>query len=348
MALSSAPLRMLAIDVGFGTQDILLYEQGQRPDNNIKMVLPSQTQILAKKVAAGKGDLFLYGETMGGGPLTGAIKQRIKRGDRVMMTPRAAMTIRDNPEQVKKMGVEITKDAPDIECEKIETQDVDFNMIKNVLLSAGEKFDFDCIGIAVQDHGYEPEKSDRTFRFEKIREALESGTNVHGFLYDNPPEYFARMNGALRTVKKVFDGRAFVMDTKLAAIGGGIYGVKERPVLSIDVGNGHTTAAIVGKGDEILGMVEHHTGMLTAEKLEKLIEMFTKRNLTNKEVHSDGGHGCYVREPVDVKRIRVTGPKRGLLSKSHLKIEFAMPFGDVMMAGPAGMVGAVSRHYVNP
>ena len=60
-------MRFLAIDVGMGTQDILLYDSGQNIENCIKMVLPSQTQIVAKRIFRAtklKQDIVLTGETM--------------------------------------------------------------------------------------------------------------------------------------------------------------------------------------------------------------------------------------------------------------------------------------------
>ena len=43
-------LRILAIDVGAGTQDILLYDSSKSPENCFKMVLPSQTQIVGQRI----------------------------------------------------------------------------------------------------------------------------------------------------------------------------------------------------------------------------------------------------------------------------------------------------------
>ncbi|MEE8401273.1 MAG: DUF1786 family protein [Candidatus Hydrothermarchaeaceae archaeon] len=343
MSLSPENQRILAIDVGMGTQDILLYDRRgasfkKIPENSLKMVLPSRTQILAKRVIKGSGDLFFYGETMGGGPLARAISHRIEKGDPVMMTKSAAMTLRDDLREVEAMGVKIIDEPQNSQCEKIETADIDFDMIKSVFLEVGEEFDFDCIGVAVQDHGHEPGKSDRIFRFENIKKVVKKGATLKDFMYVKPPLHYRRMNGALGTVKKAFSGKSFVVDTKIAAVSGALFGIKERPLLSIDVGNGHTMAAMIGEDDLILGMVEHHTDMLTRESLGYLIERFTEGKLTNQEVYEDGGHGCYIRENAPVKRALVTGPKRGLLTGLRLKIEQASPMGDVMMAGPTGIV----------
>ena len=42
--------RILAIDVGAGTQDVLLWEADQPMENNVKLILPSWTTILARSV----------------------------------------------------------------------------------------------------------------------------------------------------------------------------------------------------------------------------------------------------------------------------------------------------------
>src|ERR671919_1788650 len=61
---------ILAIDVGAGTQDVLLYDPAREPENSLKLVLPSQTQIVAARVreaTAAKLPVHLRGVLMGGG-----------------------------------------------------------------------------------------------------------------------------------------------------------------------------------------------------------------------------------------------------------------------------------------
>ena len=73
-------MRILAIDVGMGTQDILLYDSEKNMENCFKMVLPSQTQIIAGRILKEtrlQNDIILVGETMGGGPCAGAVKKKI-------------------------------------------------------------------------------------------------------------------------------------------------------------------------------------------------------------------------------------------------------------------------------
>ncbi|MDP6613139.1 MAG: DUF1786 family protein [Candidatus Hydrothermarchaeota archaeon] len=318
-------MRILAIDVGMGTQDILVYDDSGVPDNSIKMVFPSMTQILAKRVARCKGDLCFYGSTMGGGPLAYAIKNHMRKGFKVAMTPEAARSLRDNLEQVREMGVEIIADdeVGESRGRLIETRDVDFPFIKRVLTEIGECSDFDVIGVAVQDHGYAMNKSDREFRFEKFREALEKDGKLYSLGFYNPPAHYTRMSSLAGVIKEQPE-RAFIVDSKIAAIVGALYGIKERPVITIDIGNGHT--------------------------LEDYLRRFAAGELTNEEVFSDGGHGCYSKEELPIRKIKkilATGPMRGLLANSDLQVSNASPMGDVMMAGPIGIVNMIksSGHF---
>jgi uncharacterized protein (DUF1786 family) len=100
-------MQIMAIDVGMGTQDILLYDDAQHIENNIKMVLPSQTRIIAQRIshATGAGrDIFLTGTTMGGGPSGKAVREHIRAGLKVYARPAAALTIHHNLEKVTQLG----------------------------------------------------------------------------------------------------------------------------------------------------------------------------------------------------------------------------------------------------
>jgi uncharacterized protein (DUF1786 family) len=305
------------------------------------------TQVLAEKIRRLKRDLFIEGETMGGGPLTMAIMEHLKKGYSVMMSPAAARSIRDNLEEVQSLGIEIVEEPPiGKKHEVLGTVDFDFEGIFSFLSHMGEEVNFDSIGIAVQDHGYAIGKSDREFRFERFREALDRGDNLTKFLYQKPPEYYTRMNAIIRTAKKFFHGPVFAVDTKIAAIAGALHVVKERPIIAMDIGNGHTMAALIGREFEILGLLEHHTWLLNREKLEDIIVRFADGELTNEEIYADDGHGCYIQEKVgfgNVKRILATGPKRSLTSGARFKVEYPTPLGDVMMTGPQGIVDLILK-----
>ncbi|MCJ7647886.1 MAG: hypothetical protein MUP85_04680, partial [Candidatus Lokiarchaeota archaeon] len=85
-------MKVLAIDVGMGTQDILLFDSSQSMENSIKMVLPSQTQIIAgriKKATSSRRNIVLTGTTMGGGPSGSAVRKHIQAGLKVFATRKA-------------------------------------------------------------------------------------------------------------------------------------------------------------------------------------------------------------------------------------------------------------------
>jgi len=342
--------RILAVDAGTGTQDIFVFHEAKKPENCIKVVLPAMTQVLAKRIQKEKGDIFLVGETMGGGPVAFAIREHVQKGHRGVRTETAARNIRDDPEEVREAGIDIVPDGTVVKgLPRIELTDVDFRMIRDLLDAVDEPFEFDYVGMAVQDHGYSKGTSDRVFRFQNFREAVDSGVKLHDLMYRDPPSYFTRMKAALRTLKREFDCPTFVVDTKVAAMAGGVFSYKtDGKVMAVDIGNGHTTAAIVDKDDRLEGVYEHHTSSLTREKLEAHLLGFVENSLTNEDVLKDGGHGCYNRKSMsmkDLKAVLVTGPKRGLLSRSGntLKIKSPAPFGDVMMTGTAGIVEMILK-----
>ena len=124
-------MKILSIDVGSGTQDIMLYDSDESIENSSKMVLPSPTRIIAERIRKHKNNLFLSGETMGGGSVNTAIKNHLKKGIRVIMTEDAARTINDNLNLVKSLGVHIVPDGEENRIYlKWNLRDVDLNAIK--------------------------------------------------------------------------------------------------------------------------------------------------------------------------------------------------------------------------
>src|SRR5438270_2834887 len=108
------PIRILAVDVGTGTQDILLFESRKTIENNFKMVVPSPTVIVAERIkrATERGQaILLTGVTMGGGPSHWAARDHALAGYAVAVTPEAGRTFDDDLTLVEKMGFEIIDDA---------------------------------------------------------------------------------------------------------------------------------------------------------------------------------------------------------------------------------------------
>ena len=96
--------------------------------------------------------------------------------------------------------------------------------------------------------------------------------------------------------------------------------------------------------DSILGLFEHHTHLLTRNRLEDLIVKLVEGKLTNEEVYNDGGHGCLTLESrKDLPFVSVVGPQRSLMAGSNLSPYFASPYGDMMLAGCFGLVRAFAH-----
>ncbi|UCH01798.1 MAG: hypothetical protein JSV20_08160, partial [Candidatus Bathyarchaeota archaeon] len=261
-------MRILAIDIGAGTQDILLYDDTKNIENCIKMVLPSPHLIFAQKIRAAtlrKQDVFVDGDIIGGGDFAAALRTHVGKGFRAFMTETAAYTIRNNLDQVRSMGIEITNTLPqNFHGQSLTIKELDLKWLELLLLSFNERLvDIDVISVAVQDHGVSPiNVSDRQFRIQKMRERLENDARPENLAFTECeiPSYFLRMKSAAQTLKKQLPKcEVLVMDTSPAAILGCLEDqmVKETDlVLGANVGNGHTMVAIINE-NKIIGIVEH-------------------------------------------------------------------------------------------
>jgi len=336
--------RVLAIDVGAGTQDILLWEAGQPVENNVKMVLPSWTTVLARRVRQATREgrpVFLTGNLMGGGPVVSAMKRHLRAGYPVYVTPRAALTIRDNLDQVRERGYTIVEEPPDLpDLLTLRTRDVDLEALARALAP----FDValpDTVVVAVQDHGECLEGSNRQFRFQLWREFVEAGGEMAQLVYRQVPPHYTRMLAVQRDVPG-----AILMDTGPAAL----WGILEDPAaaahqeegfVAVNVGNQHTLGVLL-RDHRILGLFEHHTVLMTPEKLRLLVDRLREGRLTNEEVYADHGHGACIGPdyvPGDgFEFVAVTGPQRHLAA--HLGYHFAAPYGDMMLTGCFGLVAA--------
>ena len=342
-------MSLLAVDVGAGTQDILLYQEGVPMEGSTKMVLPSPTILVGNRISRARlegKDVFLRGPTMGGGASTIAVRWHLAAGLRVYATPTAAASLNDNLERVAAMGVTIQEDAP-ASAEIIETGDIDIQALRRAFLT----FDIALpreIAVAVQDHGYSPQKSNRRVRFEHLAEAIRSGGSLEAFAYRQPPGSMTRMIAVRDTLAR--EGfEPLLMDTGPAAIFGAALDSSMRdPALIINFGNGHTVAALLDEG-RITAIFEHHTSGLKPEKLRDFVEKLCNGKLLNSEIFEDGGHGaCIDRVPDVVRSILVTGPCREkFLSCEALKgAVAASPAGDMMITGCLGLVRAWKKKEV--
>jgi len=331
--------RVLAIDIGAHTQDILLWEEGEEPENCFKLVLPSQTELVAGRIREAtrrRLDIFLCGDLMGGGPCTAAVRDHLAQQLGVFATTAAALTLHDNLDRVRAMGVVLTEEAPVKTC-KIGMRDLDLPALKLAL----KLFDLDmpaAVAVAVQDHGFCPTGSNRVYRFNIWEEFLKHG-QLKEILYDVPPRDLTRMEAIKRLLP-----RAYVMDTCAAAIRGALCDpcvadrAKDGAIL-VNVGNQHTVAALV-RGTRVLGLFEHHTDCLDGAALASWIERFARQEAKSDEVLEDGGHGCgYAADAAgSFPFVSVTGPRRSVAPPEWYR---AVPYGDTMLVGCFGLLAAL-------
>jgi uncharacterized protein (DUF1786 family) len=333
---------LLALDVGGGTQDLFIWEPGQPVENAVKLVLPAPTQILARRLqrltAQGK-PLFLQGRVMGGGAVTMAVRRHLAQGLRVYATPGAALTFSDRLEAVQEWGVTLTATAP-AEAVALTLGDVDVEGWRRLLAS----FEVPCpthFAVAVQDHGFYPQGSNRRFRFQYWENFLKQGGRLADLAYRQPPEFFTRMRAVAETLPGVL-----LMDTCAAGVRGALLEPLARERLDaglmvVNLGNAHTFAVLV-RGHRLWGIYEHHTGLLSRDKLFSHLQRFQAGRLTNAEVFDDQGHGCaYAPDfpgEVSFDFTVITGPRRRL-ARGWPGV-FAAPLGDMMLTGAFGLVAA--------
>jgi len=359
-------MNVLTVDVGTGTQDIYLYHSDVDPENGFKLVVPSPTMMVYRRIqeATRQGKpVVLTGVTMGGGPSFWAARDHARAGFSVYATPDAARSFDDDLEVVKEKGIEIISEdevssLPD-SASHITLRDFDFQAISRALGEFGVSLgSLDAVAVAVFDHGNAPpEVSDRQFRFDYLADRLEdqvsegeiSPLSRLAFQRDEVPQDMTRLQAVADSAGDV-DAPLLVMDTAPAAVLGAAQDpqVKERDrVMITNVGNFHTLAFRLGK-NKVEGVFEHHTGFLDLPKLEGLLRRLAEGTLTHEDVFGDQGHGALVYEPRPLSfgerkfDIAVTGPRQNMMRESSLRPYFVSPFGDMMIVGCVGLLAAVA------
>jgi uncharacterized protein (DUF1786 family) len=342
-------MRILAVDVGTGTQDILLFDSSKVLENCVQMIMPSPTTIIANRIKQATTryhPILLSGVTMGGGPSKRALTQHTALGLAAYATVEAALTFNDDLEVVKGMGVTIV--APDevpraTDLEVIELKDIDLVAIKQSLDSFGVNEQFDALAIAVLDHGFAPSMSNRLFRFEHLREILANKRELLAFCYlaQEVPDYLTRMKSVVKSIGVELP--LLLIDTGVAAIMGALQDrevAQHDHLLIANMGNAHTIAFHLRHG-LIEGLFEHHTRLLNATTMDSLIMRLAQGVLSNEEVYGGGGHGALVIHGDEQKPFfAVTGPRQYITNGSSLKIHRAIPHGDSMLTGCYGLVKA--------
>jgi uncharacterized protein (DUF1786 family) len=343
-------MRILAVDIGTATQDILLFDSSRVVENCVKMIMPSPTSVLAGRIshATSSGFPILFtGVTMGGGPSKRALARHAGAGLPAYATAEAALTFNDDLAVVRGMGVTIVEPAevmakPNIQV--IDLKDLDLPAIRKAFDAFGVDFRFDAVAAAVLDHGFAPPGvSNRLFRFQYLKDLMLQRNELGSLAYlsHDLPEYLTRMKAVADSVD--IDVPVILMDTGASAVLGAL---QDREVsghghlVVANTGNSHTVAFHLQSG-VIKGFFEHHTNLLNGFRLYELIEKLALGTISNSEVYEDGGHGAVVmgksrRKPF----VAVTGPRQDILAGSKLRLHRAVPHGDMMLAGCYGLVSA--------
>jgi uncharacterized protein (DUF1786 family) len=356
-------MQVLAVDVGTGTQDIYLYDSDLDMENGYKMVAPSPTMMFHRRIrqaTEGGRPVLLTGVLMGGGPISWAAADHVKAGYPLYATPAAARTFNDDLEAVQReMGVTVVSDDEAVRLDRgvlrLELKDFDYQMIAAAFEQFGYRLDPDVLAVAVFDHGDSPPGySDRQFRFDYLRARIEARNSLSTFAFraGEVPEDMTRLQAVVRSAAEV-DRPVMVMDTAPAAVLGAILDPRvsaREQVLVANVGNFHCLVFRLGPGG-IEGVFEHHTGEVTPARLDELVDALADATLTHEDVFHDHGHGALVYRDVPMSLppggwgIAVTGPRRTMMQDSRHRPYFAVPYGDMMMAGCFGMLCALPDIY---
>ncbi|MBW1971799.1 MAG: pyruvate formate-lyase activating enzyme [Deltaproteobacteria bacterium] len=346
--------RILTIDVGAGTMDILWVDTEKKL--LYKLVAKSPTMFLAEKILSSQKDIVITGVEMGGGAIANAIKEKAKE-KKVVITKSAAFTIHSDLSRVKSYGVRIVDDNENLkelnkkEWDYFETKDIDPERIYAILETIGVEPFVDIIGVAVQDHGRPPKGlSAIDFRHEIFKKSLSNNPYPWTFIFnDNEiPAYLTRMKAVVKSVKKLNPSSIYIMDTGMAAITGAYLddlSMVKDIVVVLDIATSHTLGATLIKG-EVAGFFEYHTKGINSSIISSYVKALADGKLIHKKVVEEGGHGAFIRKLVgfeNVEAIIATGPKRDIIKDIDLKIHFGSPIGDNMMTGAVGLLFAIGK-----
>jgi uncharacterized protein (DUF1786 family) len=372
--------RVLAVDVGTGTQDVLLFEGGREIENCLQLIMPSPTVIVAERIqaaTAARRPVLLTGRIMGGGPCGWAARDHAQAGLPCYATPDAARTLDDDLTQVAAQGLRVVAEEEvasviareGAALERIELRDFDGAALAGALRLFGVDPAVDVVAVAAFDHGAAPPGvSDRRFRFDHIAARVRERPDALAFAYraEEVPadltrlaavaaeasEYPARSSHSRGSGETSDRPAIVVMDTGAAALAGALDDSQVRAhaaCLVANVGNFHTLGFALRDG-RIVSLFEHHTGLLDRPKLEGYLRELAAGTLDNQRIFDDSGHGALTLASMSPSTasdgampfLAVTGPRRELLRGSALRPYEAVPHGDMMLAGCFGLLRAVA------
>ncbi|HEX9118207.1 MAG TPA: DUF1786 family protein [Anaerolineae bacterium] len=352
-------MQILTVDIGTGTQDILLFDSERTPENCLKLVMPSPTLLLSERIrraTQARQPLLISGVLMGGGPCSWAVEAHHRAGLPVTATPDAARTFNDDLDKVQAdLGVTLVSAeeaaalaaAHAADWAHVEFRDFDFEPIRHAFAAFGLELRPDAVAAAVFDHGAAPPGvSDRKFRMDYLTARLHHDRRLSTFAArgEDVPPVMTRLQALASTAAAQTGLPVVVMDTAPAAV----LGAGDDPVVAgqpdaivLNVGNFHTLAFQYRDG-QFVRLFEHHTGELNAGRLAHWLQALASGEIEHQAVYDDHGHGalCLDATPAPLTFVAVTGPRRGLAAQTGLPIYGAVPHGDQMIAGCFGILRA--------
>ena len=356
-------MKILAVDIGTGTQDIFLYNSRLDVENGYKLIVPSPTMLARRSIlrmTETRSPIVLTGRIMGGGPCAWAVEDHLKAGLKVYATPEAAKTLNDDLDAVQALGVQLVDEGEAArlawKLPQVRMRDFDFDAIAEAFGAFDVQLDdLDGVAAAVFDHGdAPPDVSDRQFRFDYLDARIRAHNALEAFAFpaEDVPASMTRLKAVAADARAAVACPVVVMDTAPAAVLGAgfdplVAGWQRRIIAN--VGNFHTLAFRLGPHG-VEGVFEHHTGFLDQPKLDGLLLALAAGTLTRADVFDDMGHGALVYDPTphDLPgggmRLAVSGPRRGMMRGSRLEPYFAAPFGDMMIAGCFGLLAGAAAH----
>jgi uncharacterized protein (DUF1786 family) len=350
-------MQILAVDIGTGTQDILLFDSERGPENCLKLVMPSPTLLIRGRIqraTVARQPLLITGVIMGGGPCSWAVEDHRRAGLRVLATADAARTFNDDLDRVEReLGVEIIAEeagrrlAQGGDYAHIEFRDFDYAAIGAAFAAFGVELRPDALALAVFDHGAAPpDVSDRQFRMDYLAGRLRADRRLSALAYRSEavPEIMTRLCALADTATAQSGRPVIVMDTAPAAVLGALddprVGGHPHPVV-VNIGNFHTLAFQFRDG-QFIRLFEHHTGELTPERLSGWLRALAAGSIRHEAVFADKGHGalCLDNQALSLDFVALVGPRRALLADTDLPIYAAVPHGDQMLTGCYGLLRA--------
>lgn len=335
----------LCLDIGSGTQDVLLYSPDVEVENCPKFVLPSPALQIGKRIESLRlqgRNIWLHGRNMGGG-VSRFIRSHLQAGLNVSSTESAAYTMADDLTRVTDTGIELSDTCPD-GFEPVLLTDFNEEWWRRFLAAAELPWP-DKIAACAQDHGFHPGESNRRGRFKLWQTFLEEGKGrPEALVYDTPPSMLTR----LADLQEDISGGP-VADTGAAAVLGALF-VNEierqshdTGITLVNIGNSHLIAFLL-YGGRIHGVYEQHTGCVDGLKLWSDLDKFRCGCLSFEQVFEERGHGCLTMslppEANGFKPTYVLGPRRCMLN--GFDVTFPAPGGDMMLAGCFGLIKGLS------